>query len=150
MATVIPLPAPPRVRVRWKIFAFMFLFGVFAYLQQKGLAVAALRMMPELGLTQQQIGWLQAAFIAGYSLMQFPGGLLGQRFRPRLVFAVLGFGACAAALVVPLAPLVRLHPVDFPRTALRAVVRIDARDLVHDRDVAGKVSAQVSQARGGC
>jgi sugar phosphate permease len=105
-AAAVPLPAPPRVRVRWKIFAFMFAFGVFAYLQQKGLAVAALRMMPELGLTQQQIGWLQAAFIAGYSVMQFPGGLLGQRFRPRLVFAVLGFGACAAALVVPLAPLV--------------------------------------------
>ena len=99
-------PALPRVRVRWKIFLFMFAFGVFAYMQQKGLAVAALRMMPELGLTQQQIGWLQAAFIAGYSLMQFPGGLLGQRFRPRLVFAVLGFGACGAALVIPLAPLV--------------------------------------------
>ena len=105
-AAAVPVPAPPRVRVRWKIFAFMFAFGVFAYLQQKGLSVAALRMMPELGLTQQQIGWLQAAFIAGYSLMQFPGGLLGQRFRPRLVFAALGFGTCAAALVVPLAPLV--------------------------------------------
>jgi MFS transporter, ACS family, glucarate transporter len=104
-AAALPLPAPPRVRVRWKIFAFMFAFGVFAYVQQKGLSVAALRMMPELGLTQQQIGWLQAAFIAGYSVMQFPGGLLGQRFRPRLVFSVLGFGACAAALVVPLAPL---------------------------------------------
>lgn len=105
-AAALPLPASPRVRVRWKIFAFMFAFGVFAYVQQKGLSVAALRMMPELGLTQQQIGWLQAAFIAGYSLMQFPGGLLGQRFRPRVVFAALGFGACAAALVVPLAPLV--------------------------------------------
>jgi MFS transporter, ACS family, glucarate transporter len=105
-AAALTLPAPPRLRVRWKIFAFMFAFGVFAYVQQKGLSVAALRMMPELALTQQQIGWLQAAFIAGYSLMQFPGGLLGQRFRPRLVFAVLGFGACAAALVVPLAPLV--------------------------------------------
>ena len=75
-AAALPLPAPPRVRVRWKIFAFMFAFGVFAYVQQKGLSVAALRMMPELGLTQQQIGWLQAAFIAGYSVMQFPGGLL--------------------------------------------------------------------------
>lgn len=105
-AAAVPLAAPPRVRVRWKMFAFMFAFGVFAYVQQKGLSVAALRMMPELGLTQQQIGWLQAAFIAGYSLMQFPGGLLGQRFRPRLVFAALGFGTCAAALVVPLAPLV--------------------------------------------
>ena len=106
-AAAFPLPAPrARVPVRWKMFAFMFAFGVFAYVQQKGLAVAALQMMPELGLTQQQIGWLQAAFIAGYSLMQFPGGLLGQRFRPRFVFAVLGFGACAAALVVPLASLV--------------------------------------------
>jgi MFS transporter, ACS family, glucarate transporter len=111
-AAAFPLPAPPATRalvpVRWKIFAFMFGFGVFAYVQQKGLSVAALRMMPELGLTQQQIGWLQTAFIAGYTLMQFPGGLLGQRFRPRLVFAALGFGACAAALIVPLAPLVLL------------------------------------------
>ncbi|HUO18192.1 MAG TPA: MFS transporter [Steroidobacteraceae bacterium] len=109
-AAALPLPAPGGARtlvpVRWKIFAFMFGFGVFAYVQQKGLSVAALRMMPELGLTQQQIGWLQTAFIAGYTLMQFPGGLLGQRFRPRLVFAALGFGACAAALIVPLAPLV--------------------------------------------
>ena len=41
-----------------------------------------------------------------------------------------------------LAPLMRLHAVDFPGTALRAVIRIDTRDLVYDRDVAGKVSAQ--------
>jgi sugar phosphate permease len=95
-----------RIGVRWKIFVFMFAFGAFAYVQQKGIAIAALRMMPDLGITQQQIGWLQAAFTAGYAVMQFPGGLLGQRFRPRLVFTVLGFGACAAALVVPLAPLV--------------------------------------------
>jgi MFS transporter, ACS family, glucarate transporter len=102
-----PANAPPRARigVRWKIFVFMFAFGAFAYVQQKGIAVAALRMMPDLGITQQQIGWLQAAFIAGYAMMQFPGGLLGQRFRPRLVFTLLGFGACAAALIVPLAPL---------------------------------------------
>jgi ACS family glucarate transporter-like MFS transporter len=61
--------------------------------------------MPDLGITQRQIGWLQAAFIAGYAFMQFPGGLLGQRFRPRLVFIALGFGTCLAALIVPLAPL---------------------------------------------
>jgi MFS transporter, ACS family, glucarate transporter len=95
-----------RIGVRWKMFVFMFAFGTFAYVQQKGIAVAALRMMPDLGITQQQIGWLQSAFIAGYAFMQFPGGLLGQRFRPRLMFALLGFGTCAAALVVPLAPLV--------------------------------------------
>jgi len=102
---LLPEARRTRVPVRWRMFAFMFAFGVFAYVQQKGLAIAALHMMPELGLTQLQIGWLQAAFIAGYTLMQFPAGLLGQRFRPRLVFAVLGFGSCAAALVVPLAPL---------------------------------------------
>jgi ACS family glucarate transporter-like MFS transporter len=76
-AAAFPLPAPPSTRalvpVRWRIFFFMFGFGVFAYVQQKGLSIAALRMMPELGLTQQQIGWLQTAFIAGYTLMQFPG-----------------------------------------------------------------------------
>jgi sugar phosphate permease len=105
-----PVPLPlwlrRRLRVRWNIFALMFAFGSLAYLQQKSLTVAALRMMPDLGLTQMQIGWLDTAFLVGYASMQFPSGLLGQRFRPRLVFSVLGFGACAACLVMPLASLV--------------------------------------------
>jgi len=35
-----------RIRIRWRIFGFMFGFGFIAYLQQKSITVAAAPMMP--------------------------------------------------------------------------------------------------------
>ena len=99
---------PPwyRVRVRWNIFAFLFAFGLIAYLQQRGITVASVEMMPKLGITQMHIGWLEEAFLVGYALMQFPGGVLGQRLGARRTFIVIGLIAFAAAMALPLAPLV--------------------------------------------
>jgi sugar phosphate permease len=62
---------PPRItafhalthRVRWRIFAFLFAFAFIAYFQQKGLTVAAERIMPDLGISQVQVGWLEWAFV---------------------------------------------------------------------------------------
>ena len=98
--------APQRIRVRWKIFLFLFGFGFIAYVQQRSLTVASYRMMPDLGLTQMQIGWLEEALLIGYTAMQFPGGVIGQRLGARLMFVVIGLIAFAACLVTPLAPLV--------------------------------------------
>jgi ACS family glucarate transporter-like MFS transporter len=91
--------------VRWKIFLFLFGFGFIAYVQQRSLTVASYRMMPDLGLTQMQIGWLEEALLIGYTAMQFPGGVIGQRLGARLMFVVIGLIAFAACLVTPLAPL---------------------------------------------
>jgi MFS transporter, ACS family, glucarate transporter len=99
---------PRGIRVRWKIFWLLFGFGLMAYVQQRSLAVAALRMMPDLGLSQMQIGWLETAFISGYAAMQFPGGVIGQRLGARLTFTLVSSIALAATLLTPLAPLV-LH-----------------------------------------
>lgn len=52
-------------RVRWRIFGLLFGFGCIAYLQQKSVTIAAARMMPELGLSQMQIGWIESAFLIG-------------------------------------------------------------------------------------
>jgi sugar phosphate permease len=49
---------PIAMRIRWRIFSFLFGFGFLAYVQQKTITVAAERMMPDLGLSQLQIGWL--------------------------------------------------------------------------------------------
>jgi len=92
--------------VRWKIFLFLFGFGFIAYVQQRSLTVASYRMMPDLGLTQMQIGWLEEALLVGYTAMQFPGGVIGQRLGARLMFVVIGLIAFASCLVTPLAPLV--------------------------------------------
>ncbi len=94
-----------RVRVRWKIFAFLFGFGFIAYVQQRSITVAGLQMMPQLHLSQLQIGWLEDALLIGYTLMQFPGGVIGQRLGARRMFVVIGLVAFAATLATPLSPL---------------------------------------------
>jgi MFS transporter, ACS family, glucarate transporter len=94
-----------RVRVRWKMFCFLFGFGFMAYLQQRSISVAGYQMMPQLGLTQMQLGWLETALLLGYTFMQFPGGVLGQRLGARLTFILIGLLAFAATLATPLAPL---------------------------------------------
>ena len=93
------------MRVRWKIFLFLFGFGFVAYLQQRGLTVASYQMMPHLGLTQMQIGWLEQALLLGYTLLQFPGGVIGQRIGARWMFVIIGLLAFVATLGTPLAPL---------------------------------------------
>jgi ACS family glucarate transporter-like MFS transporter len=91
-------------RIRWRIFAFLFAFSFIAYFQQKGLTVAAERMMPDLGFSQVQIGWLEWAFVLGYAAFQFPGGVIGQRIGARRMFTVIGIVAFSATVLTPLAP----------------------------------------------
>jgi ACS family glucarate transporter-like MFS transporter len=95
-----------RLRVRWRIFSMLVAFAAIAYFQQRSLTVASERIMPELSLSQMQVGWLQWAFVASYALMQFPGGVLGQRFGARRALTVIIGLAVFATAVVPLAPAV--------------------------------------------
>src|SRR5580700_37486 len=92
------------IPIRWRIFAFMFAFGLIAYVQQKSITVAAARMMPELGLSQLQIGWLEQAFVLGYAIFQMPGGVFGQRLGARRTFIIIGLTAFLATVATPLAP----------------------------------------------
>ena len=50
--------AAPAFRIRWRIFSFLFGFGFLAYIQQKTITVAAAHMMPDLGLSQLDIGYI--------------------------------------------------------------------------------------------
>jgi MFS transporter, ACS family, glucarate transporter len=95
---------PWAVRIRWRIFSFLFGFGFIAYVQQKTITVAADRMMPELHLSQLQIGLLEQAFVLGYAVFQLPGGVIGQRLGARRTFVVIGLTAFLATIATPLAP----------------------------------------------
>ena len=94
------------IRIRWRIWGFLFAFGLIAYVQRTGVPIAAVRMMPELHLSQLQIGWIEQAFVVGYSMFQLPGGLFGQRFGARTAFTLFGIVAFAAMLATPAAPMV--------------------------------------------
>jgi ACS family glucarate transporter-like MFS transporter len=86
------------------MFSFLFGFGFLAYLQQKTITVAAQPMMPALGLTQVQIGYIEDAFVLGYALFQMPGGFLGQRLGARATFVLISLVAFAATLAMPITP----------------------------------------------
>jgi ACS family glucarate transporter-like MFS transporter len=98
------LSGPLAIRIRWRIFSFLFGFGFIAYVQQKSITVAADRMMPELNLSQFQIGLLEQAFVLGYAIFQLPGGVIGQRLGARRTFVVIGLTAFLATIATPLAP----------------------------------------------
>lgn len=93
-------------RVRTAVFALIFGFAVASYLQRQGLGIAAGRMMPELGLTQQQIGWIMNAFLIVYAACQVPGALFGQKFGARLTLTLIGIVAVVASVLTAAAPMI--------------------------------------------
>ena len=104
-AQTLPLD-PPFVRIRWRIFSFLFFFGFTAYVQQRSITIAAERIMPDLHLSQFQIGLLEQAFVIGYAAFQLPGGLLGQAIGARRTFVLIGLLAFLAMGATAGAPAV--------------------------------------------
>lgn len=90
----------------WRIFAMLVGLGAVAYFQQKGVTIAAERIMPELSLSQMQIGWIQWGFLLAYTPAQIVGGRLGQRFGARSTLTIAGVVAVLATIAMPLAPAV--------------------------------------------
>jgi MFS family permease len=57
---------------------------------RQNIHVAGEFMMPELGISEIQMGWIYAAFIWGYALFQLPGGVFGKKFGPRVALTSVG------------------------------------------------------------
>lgn len=90
--------------MRWAVLAGLFGFSFFAYVERTSIGVAADRMMPELGLSQVQVGWLFTAFLASYAAFQAPGGWVGQRFGARLTLVACSALALTATMMTAAAP----------------------------------------------
>ncbi len=103
------MPAPPitrrRLRVRWIIFAYTFAFAFIIYLQRTSFSVTAVQMMPELGISQVQLGWLFTAYLIAYMALQLPGGIFGEWAGARRALVITGVLGCVAAIATPLIPL---------------------------------------------
>jgi ACS family glucarate transporter-like MFS transporter len=68
-------------------------------------------MMPALGLTDQEMGWIFSSFVMGYALFQLPGGWLGDRWGARIVLTIgLVWWSCFTAFTA-LAPASSLTTV---------------------------------------
>ena len=95
----------PGLRVRWPILACLFGFAFVAYMQRTSFSVAAEQMMPQLGISQLQLGWLMTIYLVPYTILQLPGGVFGQWLGARKALAYTGLLGLVAALATPLAPL---------------------------------------------
>ena len=75
---------------RWRMFSVLFLLSFLSYLMRQNIHVAGEFMMPELGISELEMGWIYAAFIWGYALFQLPGGVMGKMLGPRVALTVAG------------------------------------------------------------
>ena len=82
------LASPPArpTRVRWLVFGLACAVSWLLYLHRYSWGIVKADFLKENpGLTDTDIGWLDAAFSAAYALGQIPGGLAGDFFGPRAI-----------------------------------------------------------------
>ncbi len=77
---------PSKVRLR--ILAFIFINVVINYMDRSNISVAASAIQGEFKLSSVQLGLIFSAFGWTYAALQIPGGILVDRFGPRIVYSI--------------------------------------------------------------
>jgi ACS family glucarate transporter-like MFS transporter len=93
-----------RASIRYRIVGLLAGFSLVAYILRMNISVAAKFMMPDLGLTQIQMGQVFSAFMLGYALFQVPWGILGDRSGPRRMLTAAALVWVAATALTGFAP----------------------------------------------
>jgi len=90
--------------VRWRILGLLVTASFVSYVLRSNLSLAAPTMVDELGLSWNQWGIVMAAFMAGYAIFQFPGGLFCDRYGPRRALAWIAIFWGLLTIVTALVP----------------------------------------------
>ena len=97
--------ASARTSVRWWMLAGLTSFSFVSYLDRANISVAAELMIPALGITKVQMGQIFTSFLIGYALFQIPGGMLGDKFGPRVTLAASALMWALATVATGLLPV---------------------------------------------
>ena len=94
-----PADAIAPTKVRWWIFLLMLMLITINYVDRASLSVAMPIIAKEFDIGLATQGLILSSFFVTYALMQIPGGMLADRFKPRIVIAIatLGWGLFQAA-----------------------------------------------------
>jgi MFS family permease len=89
-------------RVRWRIFVLMLMLIAINYIDRASISVAMPVISKEFDIGLATQGFILSSFFITYALMQIPGGMLADRFKPRIVIAAatLGWGFFQAIAAV--------------------------------------------------
>src|ERR1700761_3294775 len=77
--------------VRWNIFFLMLFLVSINYIDRASLSVAMPLISKEFDIDPAMQGLILSSFFWTYALMQVPGGMLADRFKPRIVIASATF-----------------------------------------------------------
>jgi sugar phosphate permease len=86
--------------VRYRIVGLIFLLALINHIDRANISIAAPVMMRELGWNEALFGIIFSAFLWGYTIIQFPGGYLADRYGGRLI-PWLCLGWSVATLLTP-------------------------------------------------
>lgn len=76
-----------KTRVRYAMLSLVFINVMINYLDRSNLSVAAATLSKDLNLSTVQMGFIFSAFGWTYAILQIPGGLIADRFAPRVLYA---------------------------------------------------------------
>ena len=76
-----------KTGIRYRMLALVFVNVVINYLDRSNLSVAATGLGKELELSSVQLGLVFSAFGWTYAALQIPGGMIADRFGPRILYA---------------------------------------------------------------
>ena len=96
MNPVEALAAEPKTGVRWKIFLVLLSLVAINYIDRASLSVAMPLIAKDFDLDPAMQGLILSSFFWTYALMLVPGGMMADRFKPRIVIASAAvlWGAC--------------------------------------------------------
>ena len=91
-----------RTQVRVFLTFFVFLLAAISYLDRTNMSIAGVQLMPEFGISNQELGYVLSAFLAGYGLFQIPAGWLAKKYGPRkvLTWGLVWWGVLTAAMTL--------------------------------------------------
>ncbi len=88
--------------VRYNIVGILTLGTMVNYIDRVNISVAAPDIMQQTGWDEAQFGMIFSAFLVGYTLLQYPGGVIADRWSAR---KMLGFSCIGFSLFTALTPL---------------------------------------------
>ncbi|HZQ96285.1 MAG TPA: MFS transporter [Candidatus Sulfotelmatobacter sp.] len=84
----VPIAVQRTSSVRWFIASMAGAFAFVSYVQRMNISVAAELMMPDLGISKNEMGQVFSSFLWGYAIFQLPVGRLGDAIGPRITLAL--------------------------------------------------------------
>lgn len=91
--------------IRYRLVGLLTIGSMINFIDRVNISVAAPVIMPALGWDEAKFGVIFSAFLAGYTLFQFPGGLIADRWSPKKVVAISCLGFSLFTALTPLGGL---------------------------------------------